>query len=245
VVVVSRPLADRLWPHEEPIGQRLQFADTTHPEVWFTVVGVSGPVLHHNLDARPGLEMYLPWTQSSTNGPYYVIRTTVDPNTVAGAATALVGQTDPNQSFLDVQAFEQRILNRMWQRRLAGTLLSVFAAIALVLAAVGLYSVLSYLVAQQTREIGVRMAIGARPADILTLIVGRGMRLVVVGAIAGGALALGLARLVAHLLFEVSPGDVATFSAVTIALLVISALACYIPARRATRIDPVVALRSE
>jgi putative ABC transport system permease protein len=243
--IVSRRLADRLWPGQEPLGQRLQFSDTAQPDTWLTVVGVSESVLHHELDGEPGLDLYRPFTQSSTAGPYYVLRTNGDPQVLANAATAIIGATDPNQSFLDVQMMEARLANRMWQRRLSGALFGSFAGLALILAAIGLYGVLSYLVTQQTREIGVRLALGAAPRAVMGMVVRRGLTLAVAGVSIGLVLAFGLARLVAGLLYEVSPGDPLTFAGVTVGLLAIVVLASVLPARRAMRVDPIIALRAE
>jgi putative ABC transport system permease protein len=245
VAVVSRRLAERLWPGQDPIGQRFQMASNATPLVWTTVVGVSAPVLHQSLDGDPGLDVYRPYTQASTAGPWYVIRTTGDPMTLANAATAIVGQTDPNQSFLDVLRYDQRIANSMWQRRLAGGLLGSFAVLALLLAAVGLYGVLSQLVAQRTRDLGVRIALGASRRDVLALVLRQGMRLAMVGAAIGLVAAAIAARGMRGVLYEISPHDPLTLLAVTVTLIAIAALACYVPARRAMRVDPIVALRAE
>jgi putative ABC transport system permease protein len=244
VVVVSQRLADRLWPREDPIGQRIQ-QQSTGNTVWFTVVGIAGPTLQHELDGDPGFDMYWPFTQMGTAGPYYVIRTASDPMSIASAATAIIGETDPNQSFLDVQTYDRRIANRIWQRRVAGALFGGFAVLALVLAAVGLYGVLSYVVSQQTKEIGVRIALGASPRDVVRMVLGRGLRLAVIGVGVGLLLAFVLARVVAGMLFEISPADPITFSAIPALLLGIAAVACYVPARRAMGVDPIVALRAE
>jgi putative ABC transport system permease protein len=245
VAVVSRRLAERLWPGQDPIGQQFQMASTATPLVWTTVVGVSAPVLHQSLDGDPGLDVYRPYTQASTAGPWYVIRTTGDPMTLANAATAIVGQTDPNQSFLDVLRYEQRIANSMWQRRLAGGLLGSFAVLALLLAAVGLYGVLSQLVAQRTRDLGVRIALGASRRDVLGLVLQQGMRLAIAGAAIGLVAAAIAARGMRAVLYEISPHDPLTLLAVSVTLIAIAALACYVPARRAMRVDPIVALRAE
>jgi putative ABC transport system permease protein len=241
--VVSQPLAERLWPGRDPIGQRLQYQEM--PDRWLTVVGVAAPVLHHELDGSAGFDVYRPYRQASTAGPYYVIRTSGDPLTIARAATAIIGDTDPNQSFLDVQTYRTRVANRIWQRRLAATLFGSFAALAMLLAAVGLYGVLSYMVSQQTREIGVRLALGASERSILRDVLARGLRLTIVGVAIGGLLALTLARLIAGMLYGIAPIDPATFTVVPLLLLGIAVLACYVPARRATRVDPIVALRAE
>ena len=241
--ILSTRLAERLWSDRDPIGQRLQAENTMAADVWYTVVGVAQPTLQHDLDAAPGFDLYLPFTQASTAGPYYVVRTKADPWSLANAATAVVGQIDPNQSFLDVASYERRIANRIWQRRFGGALLIGFAGVALVLAALGLYSVLSHIVLQQRREIGVRVALGATPRDVLAAVLGRGLALAALGAAAGLPLAFVLARTVEHVLFEVPPADPATFVATPVALLIVGGLACYLPARRAARLDPLVALR--
>jgi ABC-type antimicrobial peptide transport system permease subunit len=220
-------------------------ADAPAVDAWQTVVGISAPVLHHELDGEPGLDVYRPSTQSPARGLYFVVRTSGDPMQLANAATAIIGQTDPNQSFFDVHSFEQRIANRMWQRKLAGTLFGCFAGLALVLAAVGLYGVLSQLVAQQSRAIGVRVALGAARRDILTMVVGRGLRLAAVGASVGLVLAFIATRSIAAVLYGVSSNDPLTFMGVTILLMAVAMLACYMPARRALRIDPIDALRNE
>jgi putative ABC transport system permease protein len=241
--VVSKPLADRLWPDRDPVGQRLQFQATSN--VWLTVVGVAGPVLHHQLDGTAGFDVYRSYRQATTAGPYYVIRTGGDPIAIAREATAIIGDTDPNQSFLDVQTYDTRVANRIWQRRLAGALFGSFAALAMLLAAIGLYGVLSYMVTQQTREIGVRLALGADQGIILRQILGRGLHLCLLGVTVGAVLALAQARLMTNLLYGVAPLDLPTFTLMPALLLAIAMLACYLPARRATRVDPLIALRSE
>jgi putative ABC transport system permease protein len=245
VVIISQTLAERLWPGKDAVGQRIQMQTTTPSAVWLTVVGVAAAVLHHELEREPGFDIYRPYTQVSTAGPYYVIRTTGDPMSIARTATAIVGRIDPNQSFLDVHTFDRRVTNRIWQRRVAGALFASFAALALVLACVGLYGVLSHLVTQQTREIGVRVALGASSRDVTRMVLARGIALAAAGVAVGVVFGLGLARLVGAMLYQVSPADPLTFITVPPLLLCTAALACYLPARRATRVDPLVALRAE
>jgi putative ABC transport system permease protein len=245
VAIVSRRLAERLWPGQDAVGRQFQLADTGATDAWVTVAGVSEPVLHHQLDGDPGLDVYRPSAQGPARGPYFVIRSSGDPSMLANAATAIIGETDPNQSFFDVQSFDRRIANRMWQRRLAGSLFGWFAALALVLAAVGLYGVLSQLVAQQTRDIGVRVALGAPRQDILMMVLGRGLALAGIGAGVGLVLAIATARVIAGVLYGVSPSDPLTLIAVTSLLMVVAGLASYVPVLRALRIDPIQALRNE
>jgi putative ABC transport system permease protein len=245
VVIVSRRLAERLWPRADALGRQLLTQNNTIKPVVYTVVGVAEPVLQHELDGDPGFDVYRPFTQTSTGGAYYVVRTAGAPDTIAAAATGLIGAIDPNQSFLDVQTYSARVSNRIWQRRVAGALFAGFAALALVLAAVGLYGVLSYIVGQQTREIGVRLALGATAGDVYRLIIGRGLALAGLGAVIGMVAALALARLTSSLLFGIHPFDLVTFLTVPAVLILIALCASYVPARRAVRVSPLVTLKSE
>lgn len=173
-----------------------------------------------------------------------MVKTNGDPRAIAAAATGIIGQLDPNQSFLDVQVYGDRLAARMWQRRLAGALFMSFAGLALVLAAAGLYGVLSEIVLQQRRDIGVRIALGAGRADVLRHVLGRGLWLAVIGIAAGLPLALVSTRGFASLLYGVEPHDPVILIAVAALLLVVATLACYVPARRALRIDPLSILRA-
>lgn len=244
-VIVSERLAARLWPGRDPVGQRIQPQSTAQPAVWQVVVGVSAPVLHHELDAAPELDIYRPHTQALTAGPYYLIRTANDPMAIARAATNIIGETDANQSFIDVLPYDARVANRIWQRRLAAALFASFAGLAILLSAVGLYGVLSYIVSQQTREIGVRVALGATSRGVISYVLGKGLALAAAGVAVGLVIAFALSRVIRGMLYEVSPADPLTFVAVPLVLLALAMLACYIPARRATRVDPIVALRAE
>jgi predicted lysophospholipase L1 biosynthesis ABC-type transport system permease subunit len=245
VAVVSERLAQRLWPGLDPVGQRLQLQSTAQPDVWWTIVGVSAPVLHHELDGEPGFDLYRTQAQVGTRGPYYIVRTAGLPMAIAAEATAIIGNTDPNQSFLDVQTYEQRVANRTWQRRLATVLFGGFAVLGIVLAAIGLFGVLSYLVSQQTREIGVRVALGATSQTIVRDVVLRGLRPAAAGIAVGLGLTLASGRVLGGVLYGVSPADPVTLAFTTVALLARAASACYVPARRAAAIDPIAALRAE
>lgn len=245
VVIVSAPLAARLWPGRDPLGERLQFQDTRSADRWATVVGVAAGTVHHELDAAPGFDIYEPYRQVSATGPYYLVRTAGDPGALASKAPAIVGTVDPNQSYLDVQTYERRVSNRLWQRRLAATLFSGFALLTLVLAFVGLYGVLTAMVARQTREIGVRVALGARPADVASLVGYRGLTLVAIGVGVGAVGAALIGRFVQPLLFGVGVFDPWTFLLASGALLGTAAVAAYVPTRRALAITPAEALRAD
>ena len=233
-----------LVARRDPIGQRVEPQSTGNPNAWQTVVGVAAPVLHHELDGDPGFDMYRPYTQVLTAGPYYVIRTAGDPMAIAQPATRIVGETDPNQSFLDVQTYDTRVVNRMWQRRLAGVLFGSFAVLAITLAAVGLYGGLVHRGSTDPRNGGAARARShhvwcAGACHEARTGAGRGRCGVRVVA------AFGLTRVMASMLYKVSPADPATFVAGSMVMLGIAAVACYAPARRASRVDPIVALRAE
>jgi putative ABC transport system permease protein len=245
VALVSARLARLLWPNEDPIGKRVSDGnvDASGQKTWVMVVGVVGDVQHQQLGGETSLEVYRSFRQVSVGGGWFVVRTRVDPASLARSATALVARIDPNQSYFDVQTMPDRIAAGIWQRRTAGALFLAFAGIAALLSAIGLYSVLSYLVSQQRREMGVRLALGARPVDVLRLVIGRGLRLTLVGLLVGLVGAGALAGTVASLLHGVSPFDPLTFIAVPVLLAAVAILACYLPARRAAKIDPIVAMK--
>jgi putative ABC transport system permease protein len=244
VVIVNQQMADRLFPGDSAIGRQLRFG-TPAAGGWMTVVGIVANVRHQDVTAGPGLDMYVPYRQTNAGGMYFVVRTRADPRTVVPALSSIVWGIDPNQSFFDVRPMEDRVATILWHQRAAGWLFAAFAVLALVLAASGLYAVLSYAVSQQTREIGVRIALGASRRDVVALVLTRVMLLV------GGGLAVGLvgavaaARAVGGLLFGIGATDIRTFVAVPLLLACVAALAAYLPIRRATRVDPLVALKSE
>jgi putative ABC transport system permease protein len=244
VAVVSRRLADRLWPSIDPIGQELTVRSSTDDPP-YTVVGVASDIRHQRL-ASTDVDLYIPYRQMVSGGSWYVVRTAgVDPNTLAQAAPRIVTGLDPNQSFFDVRTMEERIRAGIWQQQTAGALFALFAALALALASIGLYGVLSYLVSQQRREIGVRIAMGASPGEVQRMVIGRGTKLATFGIVLGLILAFASARWLAPVLFEVPALDVRSFVGVPVVLLGVTLFACYIPARRATRVDPLVALRGD
>jgi len=246
VVVVSETMARRLWPGEDPIGKRIKPGPPDSPLPWRTIIGVVKDVRQFELKADPKLQMYYCYVQPAFFVPsYLVVRTDVEPLSLAAAVREAVWGIDKDQPVSNVRTMKEVLSESIARQRFSMLLLGIFALLALVLAAVGIYGVMSYSAAQRTREIGIRMALGAQSRDVLRLAIGQGMRLALVGVAVGLIGALALTRLIESLLFGVSTTDPATFAVITILLVAVALLACYIPARRATRVDPLVALRYE
>jgi putative ABC transport system permease protein len=246
VLIINEAFVRTFFPDKDPIGKRLFFnRGSDGGYAWREIVGVVKDVKHSALDSDPKPEMYFPFSQFPSWNMTLVARTSGDPMSLVAAARRQVLAVDPNQAISNVSTMEQLMDNSVSQRRFNMLLLSIFAAISLVLAAVGIYSVLAYSVAQRTQEIGVRMALGARAANVLKLIIGQGMVLVLIGAALGLAAAFALTRVLTGLLYGVSPTDPATFAIIALLLLGVALVACYLPARRATKVDPIIALRFE
>jgi putative ABC transport system permease protein len=246
VAVVSEAMARRFWPGEDPLGKRFAPGKPDSPDDWITVIGVVGDVRQFNLDADPKPQMYLTYEQAGFFAPrHLVVRTQVEPRSLASAVRAAVWSIDKDQPVSNVSTMEEVLADSIARQRFSMLLLGVFASVALVLAAVGIYGVMSYSVAQRTHEIGIRMALGARPRDVLRLAVGQGLKLVLVGVAAGLVASFALTRVMASLLFGVSATDPATFVTISLVLVGVAALASFIPARRATKVDPLIALRYE
>jgi putative ABC transport system permease protein len=257
VAIINETLARRHWPSEDPIGKRVTLddpRDKSRPPQWLTVVGVVKDVKQNSWTDAPSNEIYVPFQHSrgffrGTAGHYtsmtLVIRTTVEPQSLAVAAQETVRSLDRNLPVSSVVTLEQVIADTLWQPRFNLQLIGIFAALAMTLAAIGLYGVMSYSVAQRTREVGLRMALGARRRDVLKLVVGQGMKLALAGVASGLLAAVALTRLMEKLLFEVSATDFSTFVLIAVLLIIVALLACWIPARRAAKVDPMVALRCE
>lgn len=248
VAIVNETMARQYWPGQDALGKRFKVGDPEDPLPLITVVGIAADVHQMGPDVPVKAEMYFPYRQETVH--FYaprdlVIRTSVDPLSIAAAVRREIRAVDPDQPVANVRTLDDVLSKEIAPRRIAMTLLMTFAGLALVLASIGIYGVLSYFVTQSTPEIGVRLALGARQVDVLKLVVGRGMRLALAGLAVGLAAALLLTRLMASLLFGVSATDAISFVVVSVLLIVVALLACYIPARRATKVDPLVALRYE
>ena len=240
-IIINHALANRFWPGADPIGKRINLCSLNPQPCWLPIVGIVGDIHQFGLDAPPTFDVYSAggWT------PNLVIRTSSDPVALAQAATQEIHKIDPNLPVIHVTTLDGLLSETVAPRRFSTILLGAFALLALVLAAVGIYGVMSYIVSLRINEIGVRMALGAQPRDIWRLIVGSGARLALAGIAIGLTGALALTRLLSSLLFEVRASDPATFAAVVAGLGAVSLLACYIPTRRATNVDPISALRHD
>ncbi len=241
VAIIDQKFADRFWPHESPIGKHIWF-DVKDP---FVIVGVAGVVKQYGLDSDGKIVAYYAEAQMPINSMFQVARTTGAPESLANAMIREIHAVAPTAPVFDVRTMNQRLYDSLARQRFAAMMLAAFALFALILASVGIYGVMSYLVTQGTHDIGIRIALGASRAGILRLIVRQGMTLAGAGIVAGLAGALVLTRVMASLLFGVSATDTATFLAVTVALAAVALLASYVPARRATGLDPLAALRDE
>jgi predicted permease len=241
VVIGDEKFAQRFWPNDNPIGKHLWF----DPKKPITIVGVVGVVKQYGLETDDKIATYFSQQQNPNSGMFLVVRGSSDATPLAAAITREVHAVDPTAVVYGIRSMQDRLYDSLARQRFASTMLGAFALFALLLASVGLYGVMSYLVSQSTRDIGVRMALGARPGDILGMVVRQGMELSGVGIVAGLVGALAVTRVMASLLFGVSAMDAATFAMVPAILATVALAATAIPALRATRVDPVVALREE
>jgi len=246
VALISETFARRYWPGEDPLGKRIKFpGSAARPQPWRTIVGVVRDVKQYGVDKPSTMQIYLPEAQSPVSWLTLAVRTTGAPARMLNAIRTEIRSVDPDQAVFEVATMESLLAEAIAKRRFVMLLLAVFAALALTLAAIGIYGVMAYTVAQRTQEIGIRMALGAQTGDVLRLVVGQGMRLALGGVGIGLVAALGLTRLMTTLLFGVSATDPLTFVLIAVMLLLVALLACWIPARRATKVDPMVALRCD
>jgi putative ABC transport system permease protein len=241
VAVIDEAFAARLFPNEDPIGHGLDIGNGS--DGFYEIVGIVGNVHHGALDTHPTATMYVPYKQDIFGTMWVVAGTEGDPAQLTSAARQAVREIDPGLPAYSIRTLGSVVSDSVAQQRFSMLLLGLFAGVALFLAAVGLYGVVAYTVSQRTQEIGVRMAMGAQRGDVLGMVVASGMKLVAIGVAIGLVAALALSRVIETMLFDVKPFDPVSYAATAGVLLAVAALACYVPARRATRVDPIVAMR--
>ncbi len=242
VAIVDDTLARRYWPDGNAIGKRIRYAWS---EDWLTIVGVTGGIKNSNLKVAAEPHIYLPYAQNPDRQMYLTVRTVGEPGAVTATIRGELQALDADLPLWGVQPLTDAVDKTLNNQRLTNTLLTVFALLAVLLAAVGIYGVMSLYVSNRTNEFGIRLALGAQPAVLLRSVLRQGLALTLAGVIAGTAVAVALTRTLASLLFEVSATDPMVFFSVPLLLIAVALLACYVPARRATRVDPLVALRHE
>jgi putative ABC transport system permease protein len=245
VAIVSDLAMRTYWPTQNPLGRRVAVEWVEGRPIWRQVVGIVQSTRHFGLEAPQKPEIYVPYSQAPSPFMQLVVRTAQDPATLESAIRAQIAGIDPQQGISGMQTLEGLLARSTARRRFQTVLVGIFAVLALVLAAIGVYAVMAYMVAQRRREIGVRLALGARPADVVRMVLRNGLRLTIAGVVLGLAGALALSRTLEHFLFGVSPLDPVTYATVTLALVCIAALAAYVPSRGAAGVDPLLVLRDE
>ena len=246
VVIISEALSRRYFRNQDPVGKRMRIGGPERPDMpWLEIVGVVKDVKYDGLRGSTEPAYYLPYAQMPARGQDIVIRTAGDPLSILPMVRAEINAIDPAVPILRATTLDERMSEAVGEPRFQTTLLLVFSSIALVLAAVGIYGVLSYSISLRTHEIGVRISVGASRGDVLRMVIGEGMALATIGITLGIIGSLALTQLLATMLFEVSPHDPATYAGVSLVMAAVTLLACFIPAGRATRVDPIVALRNE
>ena len=245
VVMVDRALAHRHWPNQSAVGKRLRFGRPEDKQPWMRIVGVVDTVKHERLDEDPVAHLYIPYAQRGSRSFFLAVRTSADPEVMTSAVRQAVHKLDPQLPIYEIRTMLQAVGDSLSTRRLTNTLLAAFAVTALLLAAVGTFGLMSVTVNERMRELGIRLALGAAASDVLGLVIKEGLLLAGIGIIAGLAGALAFTRLLSSLLFGVGSTDPAVFTMVSLLLLVTAVLACWLPAQRAVKIDPIEALRCE
>jgi len=245
VTIINDALARRIWPGEDPLGKRLKRGLPENDTPWLEVVGVVADVKVYGFELITPMQTYVPLAQLPPPSFWLTVRTAGDPLQSVAAVERAIHSIDKDLPVFAIRSMDQLLGSSRAQRLLTLVLLVSFAALALLLAAVGIYGVISYSVKQRTRELGIRMALGAQRGDVLKLILTQGLKLTIIGVVIGLGAAFALTRWMESLLFGVRPTDPLTFAAIVIVLLSVALLACWLPARRATKVDPLVALRSE
>lgn len=249
VGMINQKLAREYFPNEDPIGKRFMSGHLDpmgkNPPKWITIVGEVGDTKLYGLANPARLEVYLPYRQEANNDMNLLVKSSVDPAALMKSIRAAIASIDKDQPIFAISTMNQLVSDSVSTRRITLVLLGLFSALALILAAIGIYGVISYSVAQRTHEIGIRIALGAQRSDVLRMVLKQGIKIALVGVAIGFAVSIGLTRLMASLLFSASADDPATFAGAAILLALVALFACYIPARRALRVDPMIALRYE
>src|SRR5262245_50659585 len=245
VAIIDETMRRKYWPDEDPSGKRITLQSRDGYPIWREIVGIVGHVKHSGLEGESRVQYYIPHSQVQNSFMGLVVRTNVDPASLTGAVRGAISGLDKDLPVFRVKTMDQFVIDSTAQRRFAMTLVGIFATVAMALAAVGLYGVLSYSIMQRSHEIGIRMALGAQVRDVLRMVVGQGMLLALAGVVLGSVAAFLLTRLMANLLFNVTPTDPLTFTTISLLLSLVALLACFVPARRATKVDPIEALRYE
>jgi len=239
VIIISRTLAERYFPNEDPVGKNLKMDSACE------IVGIVGDVKNGNLGSPPEPTIYLPATEARSSSMTVLIRTDAEPLEMVKSVRHMVASLDKDLPLFEVKTLDEYLALSLAQTRFISVLTGVFATMALTVSAAGLYGVVSYLVSQRTREIGIRMALGAEPGKVLRMVMKQGLTLTLAGVAIGLATSAALGGILSSLLFEVRPRDPITLSAASLLLAAVALLACYVPARRAARVDPMAALRHE
>jgi putative ABC transport system permease protein len=245
VIIISESLARRFFADQQPLGKRIKPGDYESRAPWATVVGVAKDVKHTALEQETRPQIYFPYQQKLWGILTIVARSKSDSKSLSAAMRQAVWEVDKDQPITSLRMMEEYLADSVSQKRFNATLLAAFAVVAMLLAAVGIYGVMSYTVTQRTHEIGIRIALGAKQRDVFKIVVGQGLKLTLVGVAVGLTAAFALTRLMGSLLYNVSATDPATFAVISIVLAGVALAACAVPARRATKVDPMVALRYE
>ena len=245
MALISEALAKHYFPNEDPLGRHLLFGFPANGTVSREIVGIVGDIHDVSLGKEPGPMLYVPFAQAPLYGAEVVVKSMLSTSAVVGAIRAVTHGIDKNLPVTDIAQLPNALNASVAQPRFRTLLFGLFGAIALILAAVGIFGVISYSVSRRTRELGIRMALGAQPGSVLSMIMRETLALTLIGIAVGIPCAVATARLITHLLFKVTPYDPVTLALVPLVLIAVGALASYIPARRAMRVDPMVALRYE
>jgi putative ABC transport system permease protein len=245
VAIVERRFADRYWPGGDPIGRRFKLGKHDGDGPWWTIVGVAGTIRSRGAGEYSREQVYVPFAQHPGRTMFLTLKTRMDPELMSSAVRGLVQEMDPEQPISAISSMKQYLSLTTSSQRLIALLMTTFAALSMLLSVSGIYGLVSYSVRRRTHEIGVRVAIGAGRLQVLAMVFRQSMTLVVLGIGIGAAAALALTRLISGMLFGIEPADPATFTAVSVLMILVAVPACLVPARRAARIDPILALRDE